>query len=79
MNVYIWRHSKAYSSWSMMDEPNIVQENYIQAAVVVLAESEAEALQLLREDGRWNVDDLASISPQVLPTDKPAVVDSFIV
>ncbi len=47
MQLYIWRHSKHFSSWSMLDEPHIHKENYLQADVTVLAESREAALQLL--------------------------------
>ncbi len=45
---------------------------------MVLAGSEAEALQLLHKEGRWNNDDLVAINPQVLRADKPTVLGHFI-
>ena len=37
MHLFVWRHSKRFSSWSMLDEPHIHKENYLQADVTVLA------------------------------------------
>ena len=31
MKVFVWRHSKLFSSWSMFDEPHVYQDNYLQA------------------------------------------------
>ena len=52
MHLYIWRHSKRFSSWSMLDEPHIHKKNYLQAEVAVLAPSKAEALRLLAQAGQ---------------------------
>jgi len=79
MNIYIWRHSKQFSSWSMMDEPHICRDNYMEARVVVLAESEQQALDLLGKDTYWNTDELKRISPRVIPLTKPAVVEKMII
>ena len=46
MLLFVWRHSKRFSSWSMLDEPHIHKENYLQADVTVLATSKAEVLSL---------------------------------
>lgn len=74
MKIFIWRHSKLYSSWSMFDEPHVLKDNYLQAEVAVLAETEEEALDLIAQDDKWNRDQLARISPVVMELDKPAVV-----
>ena len=74
MKIYIWRHSKKFSSWSMFDEPHIYQDNYMQAEVIVLASSREEALELIQEDRRWNIAELQRIEPLVLELDQPAVL-----
>ena len=41
MKIFIWRHSKLFSSWSMFYEPHVYRDNYLQAEIAVLADSEA--------------------------------------
>ena len=78
MKIYIWRHSKKFSSWSMFDEPHIYRDNYMQAEVTVLAHSREQALELLEAENQWNLDDLRRIEPKVVPLDKPAVVNTLV-
>ncbi|MDX9833707.1 MAG: hypothetical protein RBT36_00645 [Desulfobulbus sp.] len=78
MQLYLWRHSKHFSSWSMLDEPHIWKENYLQADVTVLAESKEAALQLLDQSGSWNVEDLRRIEPEVITLNEPRIVLSHV-
>ncbi len=78
MLLFVWRHSKHFSSWSMLDEPHIHKENYLQADVTVLAKSKAEALVLLECNGNWNVEELQRIEPEVLTLDQPCIVTSHV-
>jgi hypothetical protein len=78
MFLFIWRHSKRFSSWSMMDEPHIHKENYLQADVTVLAPSKVEAQALLKRNGSWNVEELQRIEPEVLSLDQPRIVISHV-
>ncbi|MCL1980846.1 MAG: hypothetical protein FWG62_07225 [Proteobacteria bacterium] len=78
MQLFIWRHSKHFSSWSMLDEPHIHQQNYLQADVVVLAPSQEEALALLARNGDWQVDELRRLQPEVIPLDVPRIVISHV-
>jgi len=78
MHLFIWRHSKRFSSWSMLDEPHIHKENYLQADVTVLASSKAEALNLLARNGNWNVEELQRIEPEVIPLDASRIVISHV-
>ena len=78
MQVFVWRHSKRFSSWSMLDEPHIHKENYLQAEVVVLAASRTEALALLQRQGSWNVEDLQRIEPEVIPLDEARILASHL-
>ena len=43
MKIFIWRHTKYLSSWSMFDEPHVYRDNYLQAEIAVLASSKEEA------------------------------------
>ncbi|MBV5317017.1 MAG: hypothetical protein JZU50_04365 [Desulfobulbaceae bacterium] len=78
MHLFVWRHSKRFSSWSMLDEPHIHKENYLQAEVTVLAASKAEALQLLERSGHWNIEDLLRIEPEVIPLDAARIITSHV-
>lgn len=76
MNLYIWRHSTRFSSWSMLDEPQIHEDGYSQAEVIVLAASSEEALELLALEGKWDIEALRQIEPLILPVDQPRVIAS---
>lgn len=78
MQLFVWRHSKRFSSWSMLDEPHIHKENYLQAEVVVLAASKAEALQLLAGNGQWNVEELLRIEPEVIPVTAARIITAHV-
>ena len=78
MKIFIWRHSKRFSSWSMFDEPHVYKDNYIEAEVIMLANSKDEALELLKNDDKWDIEELKRIEPKVVPLDQPVVVDQLI-
>ncbi len=78
MNIYIWRHSKQYSSWSMFDEPHVYKDNYLKAEIIILANSKEEALVLLKNEKKWDIKELERIEPKVVKTDKPAIIDEHI-
>jgi hypothetical protein len=78
MQLFIWRHSKRFSSWSMLDEPHIHKENYLQAEVTVLAASRVEALQLLEQGGQWHIEDLLRIEPEVISLEAPRIISSHV-
>ena len=48
MNIYVWRHNKTYHSHSMIDEPCVNSEFYLDAIAVVLAHDLEEALKIGR-------------------------------
>ncbi|XOQ52752.1 MAG: DUF1902 domain-containing protein [Succiniclasticum sp.] len=75
MNLYIWRHNKTYHSYSMIDEPCVLNEFYLDALAVVAAPDEETALAMLdaRHEG-WRTEDLRKLEPTVLPLDKGGVV-----
>jgi hypothetical protein len=78
MKIFIWRHSKLYSSWSMFDEPHVYQDNYLQAEIIVLANSEAEAIALISREEKWNVEELQRLRPRVMALDEGVVVGTFV-
>jgi len=78
MKIYIWKHSKFLSSWSMFDEPHVYRDNYLQAEIAVLAETKQEALELIAAQGPWNIEELDRIAPRVLELDRAAVINSFV-
>ena len=64
MNLFIWRHNKTYHSHSMINEPCVVNEFYLDALAIVEAETLEEALQLLEERNEgWRVEDLRELEP----------------
>ena len=75
MNLYIWRHNKTYHSHSMINEPCVLNEFYLDAMAVVAAETQEEALALLdaRKEG-WRIEDLRLLEPVVVPLTTPQVV-----
>lgn len=79
MHLFLWRHSKEFSSWSMLDEPHIhTHGNYMQASVMVLASSLEEALALLEASGNWHIEELRRIEPEIIALDSPRVIISHI-
>ncbi len=78
MRIFIWRHSKFLSSWSMFDEPHIYQDNYLQAEIAVLAQSLEEALALIEKEGKWNIDELQRVEPKIVELDSPAIISKFV-
>ncbi len=78
MKIYTWLHSTAFSSWSVMEELKIHKDNYTNAEVMVLAESEEEALKLLEKNGHWNIEDLRQIRPVVTSLEEVSILRSFI-
>jgi len=78
MKIYIWRHSKLYSSWSMFDEPNVYTDMYVHAEVSVLANSKEEALELISKDKKWDIGELARIEPRVLDLTEPTIISKVV-
>ena len=78
MKLFVWRHSKRFSSWSMFDEPHICRDNYLQAEVAVLAETKEEALSLLAETERWNIEELKRIEPRIIDPVRPGIVSEMV-
>ena len=59
MNIYVWRHNKTYHSHSMIEEPCLNSEFYLDAIAIVVASSLEEALEKLAEQKQgWRVEDL---------------------
>ena len=57
MKLYVWRHNKTYHSHSMIQEPCVNTEFYLDAIAIVAAESLEEALKLLEEQHKgWRTE-----------------------
>lgn len=77
MNIYIWRHNKTYHSHSMINEPCLNAEFYLDALAIVVASSLEEAVEKLMEENKgWRADDLMEHPCQVISCDKAGVVFS---
>lgn len=75
MNIYFWRHNKTYHSYSMIDEPCLNNEFYLDALAVVIADSLDEALaKLAEQNAGWRIEDLRALPCQVFPGDKAGVI-----
>ena len=63
MNIYLWRHNKTYHSHSMIEEPCLNSEFYLDAIAIVVASDLEQALEKLAEQKQgWRVDDIPVIS-----------------
>lgn len=77
MNIYVWRHNKTYHSHSMIEEPCVNSEFYLDALAVVVAANLDEALEVLRgQNAGWRIEDLRQLPCSIFPADKAAVVFS---
>lgn len=75
MNIYLWRHNKTYHSYSMIDEPCLNNEFYLDALAIVAADSLDEALaKLAEQNAGWRIEDLRALPCQVFPGDKAGVI-----
>ena len=74
MNIYIWRHNKTYHSHSMIDEPCVNTDFYLDALAIVVASSKEEALEKLAQENKgWRIEDLKRLECKVIPLDKAGV------
>jgi hypothetical protein len=75
MRIYVWRHNKTYHSHSMINEPCILNEFYLDAIAIVAANSLEEALQKLADQNKgWRVEDLRTLKPQIYSLEDPQVI-----
>ena len=75
MKLYVWRHNKTYPSHSMIQEPCVNTEFYLDAIAIVAAESLEEALKLLEEQHKgWRTEDLRELEPTVYSLDEGKVI-----
>jgi len=75
MRIYVWRHNKTYHSHSMINEPCILNEFYLDAIAIVAANSLDEALQKLAEQNKgWQVEDLRVLTPQIYSLEEAKVI-----
>lgn len=66
MKVYVWRHNKSFHSHSMIYEPCVNNQFYMDALAIVVAESREDAIaQLVAKDDGWRPEDLLAVEPKV--------------
>ena len=54
MKIYFWRHNKTYHSHSMIQEPCLNSDFYLDAIAIIAANSIEEAIaKLLEENPNW--------------------------
>lgn len=75
MKVFKWRHNRKFHSWSMMNEPNLNQDLYLDAVLIVQAETIEQAYDLVRDQtGGWNVEELKLLAPHIIEQERPQVI-----
>ena len=75
MNIYVWRHNKTYHSHSMIEEPCINNEFYLDAIAIVAAETMEQAVEKLAEMNKgWRQEDLKALSCKVYSADQANVI-----
>ncbi len=75
MKIYVWRHNKTYHSHSMIDEPCVRNDFYLDAIAVVAANSLDEAIKVLMKAQKgWRPEDLRLLEPKVYDADQAAVI-----
>jgi hypothetical protein len=74
MQIYVWRHNRSFHSYSMISEPCVHQDMYMDAVAIVLAHDLDEALRLLAERDGWRVEDLRRLAPRVYSVDEATVL-----
>ena len=75
MQIYVWRHNKKFHSYSMIDEPSVNNNFYVDAVAIVLAETISEALVLLQQQNQgWCIEDLEKIPHQVYKLDEAKIL-----
>ncbi len=75
MNIYFWRHNKTYHSHSMIDEPCLNNEFYLDALAIVVAGSLDEALaKLAEQNSGWRIEELRALPCQGFPADTAGVI-----
>lgn len=67
MKLYIWRHNRAFHSYSMIEEPVIHNDLYTLAEISVAAHSLEEAIKLVRKEAPdFRAEDLLRLEPEVI-------------
>lgn len=75
MKVFVWRQNKTYHSHSMIQEPCLNNEFYLDIVAVVAADDLEEALAVLdRQQQGWRIEDLRLMEPQVFTLEEAKVI-----
>ena len=77
MKIYVWRHNKTYHSHSMIEEPCVNSEFYLDALAIVVAPDMDTALeQLAQQKQGWRIEDLRALPCQVYDAAEAGVIFS---
>lgn len=75
MKTFVWRHNRRLHSWSMINEPNVNQAFYTDAVLIVQAESEEQAYELIvAQAPGWVADELKRLTPKIIDASQPALI-----
>lgn len=79
MKVFVWRHNKTHHSHSMINEPCLNNNFYLDAIAIVAANNLKEAINILCQANQgWRADDLLNHPHQEFESDKPQLLFSNI-
>ena len=77
MKIFFWRHNKTYHSHSMIDEPCVSSEFYLDAVAIVAAKDKEEALALLAAEKKgWRIEDLRALPCREMDIEQAQIVFS---
>lgn len=79
MKIFVWRHNKTHHSHSMINEPCLNNNFYLDAIAVVAANSLNEAVQVLCDAKQgWRAEDLLEHPHEEYTLDEPKLLFSNI-
>jgi len=79
LQAFVWRHNRTFHSHSMIQEPCVHQDFYLDAVAVVVAATMEEAVaKLVQQNKGWRAEDLYRLPPKVFSLQEAAVLFSDI-
>lgn len=75
MKLFIWRHNRKFHSYSMINEPNVHQDLYTDAVLIIAAETVEAAYELAAGQGHgWRVEELRRLEPKIVDCDREGLL-----